>query len=221
MGGTERKKASTLARSVHGATGPRTQRGKQKSRSNAVKHGIFAVGLLRGRESRAEYNALVDHLAESLRPVGKFEEILVEKLAMTLWRHRRVLQAEAAEIAGETYAIRDQELKSKGKSKKMPFGNLGLISGALATQDEDTLMQAVLVLEDLRDGIRKNGLDWGRDRDTVKSVYGTESAHDERDEDPLGELADKYREIALSGKAQGAAAKYPEESTELIIGLVE
>ena len=60
-GGTERK-ASTPARSLHGATGPRTQRGKQKSRSNAVKHGIFAVGLLSGRESRAEYNARVEDL---------------------------------------------------------------------------------------------------------------------------------------------------------------
>ena len=82
--GTGRKKAGTLALSVHGPSGPRTQRGKQKSRSNAVKHGIFAVGLLRGRESRAEYNALVDDLAESLRPVGKLEEMLVEKLAATI-----------------------------------------------------------------------------------------------------------------------------------------
>ena len=81
------------------ATGPRTQSGKRKSRSNAVKHGIFAVGVLRGRESRAEYNALVDDLVESLQPVGKLEEILVEKLAITLWRYRRLLQAEAAEIA--------------------------------------------------------------------------------------------------------------------------
>ena len=83
-GGTGRKKAGTLALSVHGPSGPRTQRGKQKLRSNAVKHGIFAVGLLRGRESRAEYNALVDDLAESLRPVGKLEEMLVEKLAATI-----------------------------------------------------------------------------------------------------------------------------------------
>ncbi len=89
-GGTGRKKDSTLALSVHGPSGPRTQRGKQKSRSNAVKHGIFAVGLLRGRESRAEYNALVDGLVESLQPVGMLEEILVEKLAWTLWRYRRL-----------------------------------------------------------------------------------------------------------------------------------
>ena len=77
---------------------PTDSAGKQKSRRNAVKHGIFAVELLRGRESRAEYNALVDDLIESSQPVGKFEEILVEKLAMTLWRYRRLLQAEAAEI---------------------------------------------------------------------------------------------------------------------------
>ena len=103
--GKQGKKASTHALSLHGPTGPRTQRGKQKTRSNAVRHGIFAVGLLRGRESRAEYNALVDELVESLQPVGMLEEILVEKLAWTLWRYRRLLRAEAAEIGRATHSI--------------------------------------------------------------------------------------------------------------------
>ncbi len=220
-GGTGRKKAGTLALTAHGATGPRTKRGKRKSRSNAVRHGIFAVGFLRGRESRAEYNALVNDLADSLQPVGKIEEILVEKLAMTLWRHRRVLQAEAAEIARETYTIEDEELNGGAISRKTPVGNLGLIKGAMATHDEVSLAAAALLLEKLRDQIREKGLDWERDRNTLKSVYGTQSAREGLDEDPLGELADKYREIALSGKAQGAAAECKGEFTELIVGLVE
>ena len=84
-----------------GPTGPTTQRGKQKSRQNAIKHGIFAVGVIPSRESQAEYLSTVEDMVETLQPVGSLEEILVEKLAMLVWRYRRLLQAEAAEVANQ------------------------------------------------------------------------------------------------------------------------
>jgi hypothetical protein len=37
-------------------------------------------------------------MAETVQPVGGLEEILVEKLAMLVWRYRRLLQAEAGEV---------------------------------------------------------------------------------------------------------------------------
>ena len=40
-------------------------------------------------------------LSEVLEPVGKLKETLVEKFATTIWRHRRLLRAEAAEIGIE------------------------------------------------------------------------------------------------------------------------
>src|SRR6266852_6192159 len=72
------------------ATGPRTELGKQRSSQNAIKHGIFSeVTVLKG-ESRAKYQALLGGLWETFLPEG-LEEILVEKLATILWRHRRLL----------------------------------------------------------------------------------------------------------------------------------
>ncbi len=53
--------------------------------------------MLKG-ESRADYNLLLKGLRETFQPVGKFEELLVEKLATISWRHRRLLVAEGAEI---------------------------------------------------------------------------------------------------------------------------
>jgi DNA-binding helix-hairpin-helix protein with protein kinase domain len=88
--------------SLGGPAGPTTQRGKQKSRQNATKHGIFAVGIVRRRESVAEYLKSVEDMVETVQPMGRLEEILVEKLAMLVWRYRRLLQAEAAEVARET-----------------------------------------------------------------------------------------------------------------------
>ncbi len=45
---------------VRRATGPRTEPGKQRSRYNATKHGIFHIEAIPGRESLAEYHALVN-----------------------------------------------------------------------------------------------------------------------------------------------------------------
>src|SRR5215470_9943561 len=81
-----------------GATGPRTTHGKERSKRNALKHGVFSqVALLKG-ESRSEYNALLNGLRENLQPEGHLEELLVEKLALSAWRHRRLIIAKTAEI---------------------------------------------------------------------------------------------------------------------------
>jgi len=101
--------------SLRGPAGPTTQRGKQKSRQNATKHGIFAVGIVRKRESKTEYLRIVEDMVETLQPVGRLEEILVEKLAMLVWRYRRLLQAEAAEVARQ--AEPDEEGKVEGKTQ--------------------------------------------------------------------------------------------------------
>ncbi len=58
------------------------QRDKKNSRYNAIKHGIFAVGLVRKRESRAQYHDHLRDLMATTEPKGRLEEILVEKLAI-------------------------------------------------------------------------------------------------------------------------------------------
>jgi len=45
-----------------------------------------------------EFNSVLKGLQNDLRPEGALEEILVEKLASLLWRYRRILIAEGAEI---------------------------------------------------------------------------------------------------------------------------
>src|SRR3972149_2725318 len=78
-----KERSRTLA--LSGPSGPRTLRGKQKSRYNALKHGIFAKVVLRGtalKESKEDYLNLLESFCEGLHPVGGVEEMLVEKLAM-------------------------------------------------------------------------------------------------------------------------------------------
>src|SRR5713226_203583 len=80
------------------AGGPRTPQGKQRSKHNALKHGIFSKIVLLSGESGVEFNSLLNGLRNDRRPEGAVEEILVDKLASDLWRYRRILIAEGAEI---------------------------------------------------------------------------------------------------------------------------
>ena len=84
--------------SIHKATGPRTPAGKERSRRNALKHGIFSKVALLKNESRSEFDSLLAGLREDLQPEGTLEQALVEKLAISLWRFRRFLHAEADDV---------------------------------------------------------------------------------------------------------------------------
>ncbi len=80
------------------ASGPRTAIGKQRSSLNAQKYGIFSKGLLVGDESPCEFKLLLKGLRDDLQPKGTLEPVLVENLAIILWRKRRVIGAESAEV---------------------------------------------------------------------------------------------------------------------------
>lgn len=78
--------------------GPRTPGGKERSRLNAVKTGIFAKVLATAKpfsEQRNFFDKLLRDLQDSIRPGDNFEEILVENLAVQFWRLGRVYQADA------------------------------------------------------------------------------------------------------------------------------
>jgi hypothetical protein len=87
---------------VNRATGPRTLSGKERSKYNALRHGIFSKAVVLKTESREEYDSLVNGLRVGLQPVGTLEEIFVENLAMLIWRRRRFIIAETGEIRKNT-----------------------------------------------------------------------------------------------------------------------
>src|SRR5882762_11325525 len=72
--------------SIHKSTGPRTPLGKQRSKYNALKHGIYSKAPLLKDESRAHYRSLLQELLEYHRPEGSTEELLMEKLTILIWR---------------------------------------------------------------------------------------------------------------------------------------
>jgi hypothetical protein len=93
------------------STGPRTPEGKAISSLNAIKHGLYARGILISSklhtEDPDEYLAFVQALFEELQPETPFQEHLVRKIANCIWRSRRALVAETAYINQQLSELAD------------------------------------------------------------------------------------------------------------------
>jgi len=84
------------------STGPKTEEGKAVSSKNALKHGLRSHDVILDtphyKENVFEYNVLLNSLFNELKPVGQFQEFLVYKIANSLWRSRRAVIAETAQL---------------------------------------------------------------------------------------------------------------------------
>lgn len=80
------------------STGPTSAAGKLKVSGNRITHGILSNKLLLDGENPDQYQSLLDDLQAQLKPVGTLELSLVEKIAVILWRQRRLVSAETATI---------------------------------------------------------------------------------------------------------------------------
>jgi len=81
------------------STGPKSIKGKAVANRNATKHGLLSNRLLLEDEDDLEFQGLLEELSRTLNPVGAAERAIVEKVAVTLWRQRRLVSAETAAIS--------------------------------------------------------------------------------------------------------------------------
>jgi hypothetical protein len=77
-------------------TRPTETAGTEVTRFNALRHGVLSRYTVLPWEDADEYRALLEALVAEHGPQGPTEEHLVEELAGTLWRKRRLRLAEAA-----------------------------------------------------------------------------------------------------------------------------
>jgi hypothetical protein len=97
-------------------------------RFNAMKHGILSKLAVLAHEDHAEFDDLLAALIEEHRPAGMTERHLIEELAATIWRKRRVLLAEGAKI--------NEGLKNAVNSPKQVMASAAPFARGLA--DENT-----------------------------------------------------------------------------------
>jgi hypothetical protein len=205
-GSTPRQECQTLAIEPSGsgelsdgkATGPRSEQGKQKSSRNATKHGVFSKVIILKGESRAEYEAVLEGLRETLQPEGPLEEFLVEKLATLEWRQRRLLMAEGAEIQkNKEFVESDQRDREREEAEGIarlsnPLNNHGLIG---KTHNPEVVERCVQLLFQLRKRIKEHGFNLESDIPILEKIYG------DRGENRLREdLYDSYEIWLLTSK---------------------
>lgn len=172
------------------STGPRTKQGKQRASRNATRHGIFSTAIILKNESRAEYDRLLARLLEACQPEGAAEELLVENLATTTWRKRRLLLAESAEIqmriefAEWDQRSRDQKEAEEVGSEPTDEHDHGLIRHI---HNPDVLERCLELLAELRKQVEDDDFIQEDDTPILQIIYG------DREENRLREdLYDLY-----------------------------
>ena len=105
---TSSKKSATARANGAKSHGPVTPAGRARSSQNALRHGLAvrdaalpAVSLILGDESRADFQRLVDSYLDEFAPTSPIEVELVETMASTRWRLRRLAIIETTLLANE------------------------------------------------------------------------------------------------------------------------
>jgi hypothetical protein len=81
-------------RNAHKSTGPTTDEGKQRSRCNAVRHGLTAETVIGALEDAEDYKAFEAVIIADYDAQTAVERELVLRLASVLWRLRRATTIE-------------------------------------------------------------------------------------------------------------------------------
>ena len=82
-------------RNARFSTGPATEEGKQKSRQNAVRHGLTAETVIDALEDAEDYAAFEIAITADYDAQSAVERELVLRLASLLWRLRRATSIES------------------------------------------------------------------------------------------------------------------------------
>jgi hypothetical protein len=92
------------------STGPNTERGKRRSRRNAIRHGLMAETVIDVLEDAAAYKALQRAIHTDYRPKSNFELELTGRLVSLLWRPRRAVAIESGLLGIPAKALCKQNL---------------------------------------------------------------------------------------------------------------
>lgn len=154
------------------STGPRTRQGKQRSKNNAITHGIFSKAVLLKGESQVEFDSLLSGLRNSLQPVGKLEELFVEMLAAFFWRYRRLLLEEGAKIRPNSEFVEwDEKERQRQEAASLP--QLSCNGGLIRWIANPQVLQGYLsLLRELNEDIKARGFVPEEDNVILIKLYG-------------------------------------------------
>jgi len=139
------------------STGPKSAKGKTRSRLNALKIGIFARSVLLPGEDPKHLAQLTRDLIVQYAPEGPCEKNLVDEIAAVTWRLLRCSKVESGlfhlyrrvdgKMGNEAQAFAN-DLKNLSTLTKLP-----LVEGALERKQE-RLVKRLMIMQTARTGNR-------------------------------------------------------------------
>jgi hypothetical protein len=108
------------------STGPKSTEGKQRSRCNAVRHGLTAETVIGALEDAADYKAFEEAIISDYNAESAVERELILRLASLLWRLRRATTVETGLLQ-----IQADNLHELRKSREI-YPDAQILSGAFA-----------------------------------------------------------------------------------------
>ena len=105
------------------STGPKTSEGKERSRCNAIRHGLTAETVIVGFEDADDYEAFEATVIADYDARSAVERELVLRLASVLWRLRRATGIETA--------LFDSVIKQSGQSDGFARASANLFAFAV------------------------------------------------------------------------------------------
>jgi hypothetical protein len=109
------------------STGPRTPEGKQRSRCNAIRHGLTAETVIGALEDAEDYLAFEAAITADYDAQSAVERELVLRLASLLWRLRRATTIETGlfEIQADQLVGLNKRRQIAGSSRQVVYALFG------------------------------------------------------------------------------------------------
>ena len=103
---TTRAKIKANRNNSKKSTGPRTEEGKTRVATNALKHGLLARDAVLPGEDPADFDSQLSALEADIQPANSLEFELVRQIADAQWRMRRLTRLETGFLAASLAAKR-------------------------------------------------------------------------------------------------------------------
>ena len=124
-------------RNARKSTGPITEEGKQRSRCNAVRHGLTAETVIGALEDAEDYKAFEAAIIADYDAQSAVERELVLRLASLLWRLRRATTMETGLLEIQADHLREfrQGRQTQPKSREIIHARFGWADSVDADPD--------------------------------------------------------------------------------------
>lgn len=113
---TSLKQIETNRINARKSTGPRTAEGKQRSRQNAVRHGLTAETVISNLENAADYQVFEATIFAEHQPRTATQRELAARLASVLWRLRRSTSIETGLMQIQGQLLRGRSARREASS---------------------------------------------------------------------------------------------------------